>query len=98
MVDFVTAIAAASQAIGLFNQLRDAQKAYDQAEWKLKVADLNGALADVKNALIDAKEEARAKDDELKRLIGTFRAWSVTVEVEGCRYDKREDGSPKGFA
>lgn len=98
MVDFVTAIATASQAIGLVNQLRGAQKAYDEAEWKLKVADLNGALADLKNALIDAKEEARVKDDELSAVRKTLAIFHDTIEVRGYLFDRKEDGTPTGHA
>jgi hypothetical protein len=98
MVDFVTAIATASQAIGLANQLRGAQKAYDEAEWKLKVADLNSVLADLKNALIDAKEESREKDDELEKLRKTMKAYADTIEVNGFRYNKLPDGNPVGHA
>jgi hypothetical protein len=97
MVDFVTAISTATQAIGLVNQLRDAQKAYDAAEWKLKVAELC-VLADVKNALIDAKEEARAKDDELDKLKRTLTIFHETVEVNGYLYDKDDEGAPTGHA
>ena len=43
MVDFVTALATASQALKLLNDLRGIDKAYDQAELKLKIAELTSA-------------------------------------------------------
>jgi hypothetical protein len=96
MVDLMTAIATATQAINLAKQIREADNAFGNAEWKFKTADLNSALADLKNALIDAKEEIRAKDDEIKRLSTLMHKWSETVEVKGFHYDKDSDGNPRG--
>jgi rubrerythrin len=96
MVDFVTAFATAGNAIKLVTELRSIQKAFDEAEWKLKVAELNGALADLKNALIDAKQELGAKDEEIKILGNNFLIFKETVEVSGHRYDKKTHGQPTG--
>jgi rubrerythrin len=96
MVDFVTAIATAGQAIGLVKELAGAQKAFDAAEWKLRLADLNSLVADLKNALVDANAEAKSKEDELKLLRLNFLAHQETVEVKGYRYDKTADEKPTG--
>ena len=96
MVDFVTAIATATQAVKLVNDLRSVEAAFQSAESKLKIAELNGALADLKNALVDAKEEIRSKQEEFKNLENNFLVLKDTVEVRGFRYDKKEDGSPTG--
>jgi hypothetical protein len=56
MVDIMTALATASQAIKLANDLRGIDKAMDAAEFKLKIADLTLALSDIKMAL---SEEGR---------------------------------------
>jgi rubrerythrin len=98
MVDFATALATAGQALKLVNDLRGIQKAFDEAEWKLKVAELNGAIADLKNALVDAKEEVKAKDEELKLLGENFLVLKETVEFRGYKFDKKEDGKPTGHA
>lgn len=63
MADFATALATASQALKLVNDL-----AFDAAALKSKIADLNMALADLKSTLIDAKEEIAAKQTEIDRL------------------------------
>jgi hypothetical protein len=64
MVDLVTALATAAQAIKLAQDLRGIDKAIDAAEYKLKIADLTNALSDIKIALTDAKEELASKDAE----------------------------------
>lgn len=98
MVDFVTAFATAGHAINLVNQLRGIQKSFDEAEWKLKVAELNGAIADLKNALVDAKHELTNKEEELKHLEQNFLVLKETVEADGYRFDKKADGTPTGHA
>jgi hypothetical protein len=98
MVDFATAFVTASNALKLVNDLRGIQKAYDEAEWKLKVAELNGAIADLKNTLVDAKQELAAKDEELKLLEDNFLIIKETVEINGFKFDKKDDGTPTGHA
>jgi len=51
MVDIMTALATASQAIKLTQDLRGIDKAMDAAEFKLKIADLTSVLSDIKMAL-----------------------------------------------
>jgi rubrerythrin len=96
MVDFVTAIATASQAVKLVNDLRSVEAAMQTAEYKLKIAELNSLVADLKNALVDAKAEAKEKEQEFKALEDNFLVFSDTVEVRGFRYDKKADGTPIG--
>ena len=98
MVDFASAFAASGHAARLVTDLWGIQKAFDEAEWKLKVAELNGILADLKNALIDAKEEARLKDEEIQFLRDKFLILKETVSHAGYKFDKREDGKPTGHA
>ena len=63
MADFATALATASQALKLVNDL-----SFDAAALKSKIADLDTALADLKSTLVDAKEEVAAKQMEIDRL------------------------------
>jgi hypothetical protein len=96
MVDFMTALATASQAIKLANDLRGIDKAMDAAEYKLKIAELSGALSDIKLALVEAKEELAAKQAEIEELTKRFARVGETVEVKGYKYNKGPDGKPKG--
>jgi DNA repair exonuclease SbcCD ATPase subunit len=96
MVDIMTALATASQALKLTQELRGIDKAVDAAEFKLKIADLTGALSDIKLALTEAKEELVSKDTEIANLKKQFQRSAEMVEVKGFRYKKGEDGKPKG--
>lgn len=98
MVDFAVAFTTAAHAVNLVNQLRGIQKSFDEAEFKLKIAELNSALADLKNALVDAKHEISGKDEEIKLLGDNFLVLKETVEAYGFRFDKKEDGTPTGHA
>jgi hypothetical protein len=60
-LDINIALTTAGEALKIVNQLWGVQKAFNEAEWKLKVAELNGALATLKNAIVDAKEELKLK-------------------------------------
>ena len=96
MVDIMTALATASQAIKLAQDLRGIDKAVNAAEYKLKIAELTGALSDIKLALTDAKEELASKDSEIEKLTKALHRVADLVEYHGYRYDKMPDGKPKG--
>ena len=96
MVDIMTALATASQAMKLAQDLRGIDKAMDAAEYKLKIADLTVVLADIKIALTDAREELESKDAEIENLKKRFQRSAETVELRGFKYNKGADGNPKG--
>jgi hypothetical protein len=97
VIDWPLALSTASQAIRLANDLRSIDKEVSQAELKLKVADLTGALADLKMTLTEAKGDAAEKDAEIVRLKKLQRRLEdETVELYGYRYRKRKDGKAGG--
>ncbi|MBR1275038.1 hypothetical protein [Bradyrhizobium sp. AUGA SZCCT0283] len=98
MVDIMTALATAGQAIKLAQELRGIDKAINAAEFKLKIADLTVALSEIKLALAEAKEELTGKDAEIAALKKQFQRSAQTIEVKGFKYKKGEDGKPKGAA
>jgi hypothetical protein len=96
-VDIMTALATAGQAIKLAQDLRGIDKAVDAAEYKIKIAALTEALADLKHALIDAKDDLATKDAEIDRLKKLLQRRAELVEHGGYSYDKGKDGTPKGL-
>jgi hypothetical protein len=97
VIDWAMALSTASQAIKLANDLRFIDKEMSQAELKLKVADLTGALADLKMTLTEAKGDAAEKDSEIVRLKKLqHRVEDETVELYGYKYRKRKDGKAGG--
>lgn len=98
MVDIMTALATAGQAIKLAQDLRGIDKAIDAAEFKLRIADLTTALTDIRLALAEAREELAAKDTEIAALKKQFQRSMETIEVKGFKYKRGEDDKPKGAA
>jgi phage-related tail protein len=96
MFDVMTALATASQAVKLTQDLRGIDKAMDAAEFKLKIADLSGALSDIRIALADAKEELSSKQSEIDALKKKFARIEDTVQYQGYKYSKAPDGTAKG--
>lgn len=67
-MDIISGLAAASQALDVAKKLRQFEKSFDEAEFKLQIAELYTALSEVKIALADAKETIAEKDAEIRRL------------------------------
>jgi predicted Zn-ribbon and HTH transcriptional regulator len=96
MVDFITALATASQALKLLNDLRGIEKEFDRAELKLKIAELSSSIADIKITLVEAREELGRKQEEIAFLEKQILRVADTVERAGYLYEKRPNDEPKG--
>jgi hypothetical protein len=95
-MDIMTALATASQAIKLAQDLRGIDKAIGAAEYKLKIADLTTALSEIKLALTEAKAELAAKDEEIEDLKKQFERRAELVEYKGYKYTRGPHGKPRG--
>ena len=71
----------------------DLEKAFDEASFKLRIADITSNLADLKIALGEAKSEAAEKDAEYPASKNEFAFRANTIELKGFRYEKSSDGS-----
>jgi|ERR1700733_4054795 hypothetical protein len=67
-MDFIGIIAIATKAIEGLKLLRGLEKTFDEASFKMQIADITSNLADLKIALVEAKSEAAEKDAEISRL------------------------------
>jgi len=67
-VDIISGLSAASQAIKIAKDLRSLDRSVDEADFKLKLAELTEALADTRIALSEAKEDIAEKDSEIRKL------------------------------
>jgi hypothetical protein len=95
-MDFVTALAAATQGLQTLKALREIDKAADVAEWKARLAEIQVALSDAKVALQDAKEEIAAKDREIARILTTVKRCEDLTFYYGFHYVKNPDGHHTG--
>jgi hypothetical protein len=95
-MDIMTALSTATKSLEVVKALRDIDKQIGQAELKARAADLLSNLADLKVALVDARDEIEEKDKEIGRLKATFQLKADAVRSGIFLYDKKADGSPKG--
>jgi hypothetical protein len=96
-MDIMTGLSAVAQAMNIAKGLRDIEKGFDAAEFKLKIADLYSALADAKVALADAKTEIESKQAEIEALTAQFQVRTATVRYRGYKYERSADGKPQGY-
>ncbi|MDW9786806.1 hypothetical protein GOB29_19705 [Sinorhizobium meliloti] len=96
-MDIAAAISGITSALGLVKELRDINAQFDQAELKLKIADLTEALSEAKLGLVDVAEELQAKDAEIANLKEQlqFRATKL-VDQGHFRYFADEQGKAAG--
>jgi hypothetical protein len=92
-MDIVHAIAAGTKALEVLRAIRDINKAYDDASWKSKVAELMSDIADMKMALFEANDQMRAlqtDNDKLAKQV-RFKA-EKTIYEKGLYYEVYDDG------
>lgn len=96
-MDIPTTLTSIATAVGILKQLNEIDAKVDEASFKMKIADISSLLADTKLRLIDAAEELREKDTEIKNLkqLLAFKA-EHTVRARGFTYECDEGGTPKG--
>ena len=95
-MDFITIIATATKSLEMVKALKDINKQIGEAELKARAAELLSNLADLKVALVEAKEEATAKDVEITKLKKAFQLRNDCVRHHNFLYDKKSDGKPLG--
>lgn len=96
-MDIATGLSSLTAAIGLVKELRSIDVQIDKAALKLKIAELTGALADAKVAMVDASETLRSREDELAKLRQAldFRATKL-VDKGQFRYFADDSGNATG--
>ena len=67
-MDLITGLSAASQAVGLAKQLRDLDRAIDDAGYKAKLIELHEKVLDARTSLLEAREAILEKDARISDL------------------------------
>lgn len=99
MIEYIThALAALDAGSTTIKFLYEVDRQYDEAELKMKVADLAGAISKSQLALAKANNELESKETEIDRLKQTFKMIDEdTVEVKHFRYRTNEKGEAEGW-
>jgi hypothetical protein len=90
-IDPATVISTISAAINFARELNSINKTVDEATWRLKVAELTGALADAKLGATELKDLIDERDKEIARLTKAFAFRGETIEKHNMVYEKRGD-------
>ena len=96
-MDLATGLAGLNAALTTLKGLRSLEKAYDQAALKAQIVDLMEHVSDAKMALLDAKEQIQARDDEIAALKAKLVARAAMVEYRGQHYPVNAEGKPTGL-
>jgi hypothetical protein len=98
MVDPSSVIASVSTALKAAKAWRDVEKAFEAAGFRAQLADVIDALTDAKLALAEAKETQSTKDAEILRLKQTIAdRGSLVIGEGGYKYAVGLNGAPMGF-
>jgi predicted nucleic acid-binding Zn-ribbon protein len=95
-MDFMIAIATATKALEAVKALREIDKQISEAELKARAADLMSNLADVKMALVEARDEIGSKEKEISHLKAAFQLKEDCVRHENFLYAKDVQARPSG--
>jgi phage FluMu protein Com len=97
-MDVLAGIAAATEAIKIAKSLHGLDKQYDEATFRLRIAELVNSLSDAKLALSEAKDMIAELDKEISLLKRNFEASGKLVVGDGdYRFFADADGNPLGY-
>jgi hypothetical protein len=83
-------------AVGIVQGLRAIEGAYQQADFKLRIAELAELLANAQLSLLDAKQEIIGLREEVARLQAAEDVRDKLVQQGGVYYLQEEDGTKRG--
>jgi hypothetical protein len=91
-----TALGALNSAITIGKAVLDSKGAVERATLNLQVAELTGAVAEAKIALVEIEERVREKDKEIERLNEALENRNKVAKVNDAFYDLDDQGRPTG--
>lgn len=95
-MDIMTGLSAISETLKISKELRAVDSRIEQAEWKLKIADMVDKLLEAKEALIDAKETQIDLKKEIEALKLAAETANLLEDDNGLLFDLDEKGNRIG--
>jgi len=95
-MDITSAISTISQSIEIIRFLKDIEKDYSNAEFKLKFAELYSNLAEVKVALSDAQTKISEQERIIEQISSKNVQKLMTVEYRGYSFGIDKSGNSIG--
>ncbi len=97
-LEFQTAAQSIKAGADLLRGVLTADKALSEAEWKLKLADAIGLLADARMAIVDAGNKTSDLEAEVSRLREALQSKATLVRHHGVYFKAGADGVAEGDA
>lgn len=96
-MDILTGLAAVSQGLDAVKKLRDLEKDFDAATFRLEIANLTVALADARVALAEAQTTIQDRDAEIRRLTEVANNKAPSVFYQNFNFGIGPDGQAMGL-
>lgn len=100
MADLVTAVTSALSGVKAATEIakliKEAGNAYDEAEFKLRMADLLTALAESQAALAESTQSLTEKDQEIERLKGLLAFSGKLRRHNNAYFEVNDEGELYG--
>ena len=90
----VTALSGVKAATDIAKLIKDSGISLEAADHKLQIAELVGALADAKMALVEVQDTIRLKDEEIASLNEALKIKKSLVRHNDSYYETDENGNP----
>ncbi len=93
-----TALASVKTASEILKYIRDAGQELESAEYKLKLAEMTEALADLRIFMSELRESLVEKDAEISALKDALQLKATLIRHREVYYEKDEAGTATGSA
>jgi hypothetical protein len=95
-VEIGQVLATITTAISLTKEIAQANKIVDEVAFKLKMAEVQVALADAKIAVSDLRNEIVERDNTIRELRSAIEVREQIVQHQGLDYRRGANGQPSG--
>jgi hypothetical protein len=96
VIEVTQTLSTIAAAIGLAKEFRQLNKIVDEAEFKLKMAEIQIALADAKATIAELTGAITERDTEIRHLTTQFQTEKKYVIIRGLEYATNDSGKPIG--
>lgn len=96
VTSIVAALGGIKTATDIAKLIKDAGLSLESADHKLQIAELVGALADAKIALVEVQDTLREKDEKIESLNQALKTKLSLIRHRDSYYEKDENGEAIG--
>lgn len=95
-ITFTAFLGSLKTATDLVKTLNEASSSMEHSSLKLQIAELMGAIADMKMAAVDLRDQVSEKEKEIERLTKALKIKDDVIRYCDAYYTKGNEGKPQG--